>query len=224
MSPQAFGAVWDAPHAMGDGEKQDHREPFGAEKATLREIRVSVKCKGTKRRIDKKRLVAYVDEMWSPRHERLTNAKKRSSVKRGKPPFAKVDQIVVVGSSSRTNTAGEMIEDEVGDQQSDGLPGIPDTPGQGGNKSEDCGFIPRRQSLPENLRSEAEDRTEQSSFIPSLSPGPAVEAVADPGMFVTPLCHLSRNRRRYRQVYDRTFCCCHHWRRYHFTTGRQFRR
>lgn len=194
MSREAFAAM-DTPHAMGNGEKQDGREHLGVERASLREIRVSLKCKGTKRRIDKQSLLAHVDQMWSPRHGRFKNAKKRSSVKteaekpakRGKTPVAKVDQDDVVGKSSLASTAEEIVEDNVVDGQNDGLPGVPDTPGEGGNKLEACNFpsISRQQLLPENLSSEGEDRLGRSSFVPSRSPGPAAKAIADPGTLGT---------------------------------------
>lgn len=182
--------------AMGDGEKQDRREHLGAERASLREIRVSVKCKGTKRRIDKQPLVAVVNQLWSPRHGRFKNAKKRSSIKteaekptkRGKPPAANVDQDVVVGTSSLASTAEKIVEDNMVDGQNDGLPGVPNTPGQGGSKFEDCSYfasISRQQPLPEDFSSEGEDRLGRSSFVPSRSSGPAAKAIADPGTFGT---------------------------------------
>lgn len=189
MSPEAFPATGDVPHAIE--EKQARREPLGAERASLREVRVSVKCKGTKRRIDKQTLLAHVDQMWSPTHGRFKNVKKRSSVKteaeksakRGKPPVTKVDQDVVVGTSSLANTGGEIVENTVVYEQSDGLPGVRDTPGQDGKKLEDRTFpsISRRQSLPEDLSSEAEDCLGRSSLVQSRSPGPATKAVSDPG-------------------------------------------
>lgn len=195
LSTEAFAAIGDVPMAMGDGGKQDQREPLGAERASLREVRVSVKCKGTKRRIDKQPLLAHVDQMWSPRHGRFKNVKKRSSVKteaeksakRGKPPVAKVDQDVVVGTSSLPSTAEEIVEDELVGEQSDALPDVPDAPGQGGNKLDECNYFPhisRRQPLPEDLSSEAEDRLGRSSFVPSRSPGPATKAVVEPGTSV----------------------------------------
>lgn len=195
LSTEGFAAAGASTTAMGDGGKQDGRGAVEAGGSLLREIRVNVKCKGAKRRIDKQPLLAHVDRMWSPRNGRLKNAKKRSSAKaaekpakRGKPPVAKVDQAVVAGTSSTAGTTEEIVEDRVVDEQSDG---VPDAPGQGWNGLEGCSSLPlvsKRQSFSEDFSLEAEDRLGGDASTPSRSAGPAAKAAAEPGMSELRFC------------------------------------
>lgn len=179
---------------MGNRETQDGREPLGGG-PSIREVRVNVKCKGTKRRIDKQPLLAHVDQMWSPRHIRFKNVKKRPSVragaeklaKRGKPAFAKADQAVVVEASSTAKTTEEIVEDGPVNGQKDGMLGEEGGRGQDWNGSESrnpFSLSSERQQLQEDLSLEAEDQLEVSSvaLMPSGPSAPAgAKTVVDPG-------------------------------------------
>eukprot|EP00903_Cladosiphon_okamuranus_P013908 g12936.t1 len=183
LSTEGFDATALSTTAMGDRETRDGRGVVGAGGASLREMRVTVKCKGAKRRVDKQPLLAHVDRMWSPRQGRLKNVKKRSSVKaaekpakRGKLALAKVDQALEAGTTSTAVTK------EAVDEQSDGGPDAPD---HGVNGLERCSSLPlvsKRQSLPEDFSLESEDRLGGSALTPSGPAGPAAKAFAEPGL------------------------------------------
>ncbi len=191
LSTETCGPSGTVGAALGNRETQDGQEPLGGG-PSLREVRVNVKCKGTKRRVDK--LLAHVDQTWSPRHTGFKNVKRRSSVragaektaKRGKPAFAKVDQVVAVANSA-ANTTEEIVETGPADGQKDGMPGEQGAPGQGWRGPEARTPFPlssERQQLQEDLSLETEDRLEVTSvtLTPSGSSAPAgAKAVVDPG-------------------------------------------
>lgn len=179
LSTEGFAATGLNTTAVGDRGKRDDllTGVVAAGGPSLREVRVNVKCKGAKRRIDKQPLLAHVDRMWTPRQGRLKNVKKRSSVKaaekpakRGKLAVAKGDQAIVAGPSSTAGTAEEIVEDRMLDEHSDGRT---DAPGQGWNGLEG--------SLPEDLSLDAEDRPGGNALTPSRSSGAAAKAGAEPG-------------------------------------------
>lgn len=184
LSTEGFAATALSTTAMGDRETRDGRGVVGVGGPSLREVRVTVKCKGAKRRIDKQPLLAHVDRMWFPRQGRLKNIKKRSAkaaekpAKRGKLAVAKVDQAVVAGTSS-TAGAEEIVENRAMDEQSDGGP---DASGQGWNGLQRCSSLPlvsKRQPLPDDFSLEAEDRLGGNESTPSRPVRPATKA--EPG-------------------------------------------
>lgn len=187
LSTQDFAATNST--TLGDRDKRDGRGATGAGGPLLREVRVNVKCKGAKRRIDKQPLLAHVDRIWSPRQGRSKNVKKRSSVKaaekpakRGKLAVAKVDQAVVAGTIPTTTgtAAEETVEDIVVDEHSDGAT---DAPGQGWNGLQgrsSLSLVPKRQPPPGGFSLAAEDRLGGSELTPLRSADPAAKA-AEPG-------------------------------------------
>lgn len=200
LSTEDFAATGFNTTAMGDKEKRDGRGVVVAGGSSVREVRINVKCKGAKRRIDKQPLLAHVDRMWSPRQGRLKNVKKRSSVKaaekpakRGKLGVAKVDQAGVAGINSTAGATEEIVEDRVVDEQSDGAP---DAPFQSWNGLEGCSSlsaVSKKQSPPEDCILEAEDRLGGNALTPSRSAGPAPKAAAEPGTSEqTVLCFASK--------------------------------
>ena len=207
LSTKGFAATGLSPTALRDKEKRDGRGVVGAGGSSVRELRVSVKCKGAKRRVDKQPLLAHVDRMWSPRQGRLKNVKKRSSVKaaekpakRGKLGITKVDQAVVAGASSTAGATEEIVEDRVVGEQSGGGP---DAPGQGWNGLEGFSALPlvsKKRSPPEDCSLAAEDRLGGDALIPSRSAGPAPKAATEPGTsepmvlcFASPKIDVSRH-------------------------------
>lgn len=186
LSTEGFAATGANTAAIGDREKEDGQGAAGEGGSLLREVRVHVKCKGVKRRIDKQPLLAHVCRIWSPRHGRLKSVKKRSSVKaaekpakRGKLAAAKVDQAAVAGASPTAGTTEEMVEDR--DKQSNG---VPDVPGQGWNGLDGCSSLPlvsEKQPLPEDFLLETEERLSGDALTPPLSVGPTAKAATEPG-------------------------------------------
>lgn len=174
------------PAATGDDERQGSRGPLGPGRARLREVRVSVKCKGAKRRAEKQ-LLAHVNPTWAPSHDHSKNAKKRSSgrtevdkpTKRSKPPAPKPDQAVVVGTSSITS-ASEGVIDEPVDKKNDGISDVAD--GQVWLEDLD-GVSPTSGKQPPSRDTThgAEDRLGRSPVIPLRSSEPAAKATLDTG-------------------------------------------
>lgn len=179
--------------AIESREKHDGREPRGGG-ALLREVRVNVKCKGTKRKIDRQPLLAHVDQTWFPRHTRCKSVKKRSSVKTGaektakrvKSAFAKVDQAVVVEASSVASNTEEILNDGLADGQREGMPSEQGATGRGWNEPDSrnpCALSCEGQPLHQGFSLVADTGPEVvSSLTPSGSSGPAgAKAVVDPG-------------------------------------------
>lgn len=133
LSTEAFGSTETASTAIGEREKRDPQHLLGSSKTVMREVRVSLKCKGAKRRMDKHTLIAYVDQTWSPRHDHLKSGKKRTSgkteaekpAKRGKPPAPKGAQAIVIGTSSVAGNSEEITQDDPSIRKSDEVPDVP---------------------------------------------------------------------------------------------------
>ena len=149
-----------------------------------REIRVSVKCRGTdKRDMDKKlmgkKLLADVDHGWCPEHRKADDGRKRASsvaemekpTKRTKPT-ANVEQKVFVQTIVKTNSidseVGQVAEDEPPDDATGAACDVPDTPDQLWKWLESNYFSApsRKQPLPEDLTLEGEDRLGRTSLVP----------------------------------------------------------
>ncbi|CAM9202312.1 unnamed protein product [Hapterophycus canaliculatus] len=149
LSTEAFGATEAASTATGD-RGQGPQHVSGGSKTMMREVRVSLKCKGAKRRMDKQPLIAHVDQSWSPRHNHLKGAKKRSSgkteaeksAKRGKPPAPKVAQAIVIRTNSVASSAEETMQDDPVARKSDGVPDALGAPDQAWTWLEDCTSLP----------------------------------------------------------------------------------
>lgn len=185
LSSEGFSAIQDVsaalkeerkPEALKEETRQDTVNNQHAKKV-LREVRVSVKCKGAdKRRMDKA-LVAHVDRAWSLRRPRPTDVKKRAPhkiatekpAKRSKPLVPKVEHTTVVETGSVGSVVGEVVEDEPPVEARGAATDVPDAPGQLWNWLEESTYftpISTRQPLPEDLTLEAEDRLGRSSGVP----------------------------------------------------------
>ena len=204
LSSEGFPAVQDVsatlkeerkPEASQEERKQDAGNNQHA-KTVLREVRVSVKCKGAdKRRVDKA-LVAHVDRAWSLRRPRPTDVKKRAPckleteklAKRSKPLVPKVELTTVVETGSVGSVVDEVVEEEPIAEASGAATDVPDVPGQLWNWLEESTYfapISTRQPLPEDLTLEAEDRLGRSSCVPlsvsASAPLTASEAASNGG-------------------------------------------
>lgn len=185
------------------GTNQDRpRERAGVGKAQLREIRVSVKCKGADKHRTERTIPARVDRAWCPQQRRLANGKKRASckieaeklAKRSKPAVVKLEETVIVDTNSPEGGVEEIAEDEVIDDAT--AAGVPDTPGQIWNWLDDSNYfspVSRRQPLPEDLTLEAEDRLGRSSLVslrPSASaPAPKTASESGTRQCASGFCH-----------------------------------
>lgn len=185
----------DAPR-LSEPKQRDPRERPGAGRTRLREIRVSVKCKGAdKRRVDKL-LLAHVDHTWRPQQPKPVDGNKRSKPcvsekppKRVKASVAKIEPIIEVEVASIGNVAEAIAEDIAEDEEMDDADAaatdVPDSPGQIWTWLEDNSYfspISRRQPLPEDLTLEADCRLGQSSFVPLRPSGSTPKLTADLGM------------------------------------------
>eukprot|EP00904_Undaria_pinnatifida_P002607 jgi/Undpi1/12347/HiC_scaffold_5.g02021.m1 len=184
------------PEALKEETKQDADKHQHA-KTVLREVRLSVKCKGVdKRRVDKT-LLAQVDRAWSLRRPRPTDVKKtdvkkrapcklaaEKPSKRSKPPVPKVELTAVVEAVSVDSVVDEVVEDEPIKETSGASTDVPEAPGQLWNWLEDSTYfapISTRQPLPEDLTLEAEDRLGRSSGVPLNVSESAPETVSEAG-------------------------------------------
>eukprot|EP00752_Nemacystus_decipiens_P009883 g8816.t1 len=188
LSAEGFAAPGLDMAAIGDKEKRGGRGIEGVGGSSVREVRVNVKCKGAKRRMDKQPLLAHVDQTWSPRQGRPKSVKKRSSVKAAEKPakhgklgVSKVDQTVVPGTCSTADTTEEIVEDRVMDDQRDGGP---DAPVQGSKGLDRCSSLPlvSKKESPEDCILVAEDHLGGNALTPSRADGLAAKAAAEPGL------------------------------------------
>lgn len=198
LSSDGFPAIQDVsaplkeerkPEALKEEAKQDAGKNQHA-KTVLREVRVSVKCKGAdKRRVDKT-LVAHVDRAWSLRRPRPTDVKKRAPckivtekpAKRSKPLVPKVELTAVVETGSVGSVVEEAMEDEPIVEATGAAADVPDAPGQLWNWLEESTYftpISTRQPLPEDLTLEAEDRLGRSSGVPLSVSASALQTVSE---------------------------------------------
>lgn len=217
LSSEGFPAIQDVSAALKEDRKPEtlkedtnqDAEHHQHAKTVLREVRLSVKCKGAdKRRVDKT-LLAQVDRTWSLRRPRPTDVKKadvkkrapcklaaEKPAKRSKPPVPKVELTAVVETVSVGSVVGDVVEDEPVKEASGAPTNVPDAPGQLWNWLEDSTYfspISTRQPLPEDLTLEAEDRLGRSSGVPlnvsESAPETASEARASNGGWRT-FCFL----------------------------------
>lgn len=171
---------------------KDSPELSGAGRPFLREVRVSLKCKGAdKRRMDKK-LLARIDHKWCPRQDRVIDGKKRASCKieadkppkRSKPHTTKVEHTVTVEAITADDVVDDLCEDGPVDEASGATADVLDAPGQVWNWLEESNYfapISRRQLLPEDLTLEAEDRLGRRLLVPLRLPGTTPKAAAEAG-------------------------------------------
>ncbi|CAN0272141.1 unnamed protein product [Ectocarpus fasciculatus] len=187
LSSGACAVVGTIPAAARDEQRQDSQGPTGAGRALLREVRVSVKCKGAKRRAEKQ-LIAHVNQTWAPSHDHSKNTKKRPSgrtevdkpTKRSKPPAPKADLAVVVGTSSITSVS-EGVMDEPVDKKNDRISDVAD----GQVWLEDLDYLsPTSGKRPpsQDTTHEAEDRLGRNPVISLPSSEPATKATLDTGV------------------------------------------
>ncbi|CAM9655510.1 unnamed protein product [Ectocarpus sp. 4 AP-2014] len=184
LSSGAFAAVGAISAAAGDEERQDSRGPMGAGRARLREVRVSVKCKGAKRRAEKQ-LVAHVNQKWAPSYDHSKNVKKRSSgrpevdkpTKRSKPPAPKADLAVVVGTGSITSVSEGVFDEQV-DKKNDGIPDVADRQVW----LEDLDYLSPTSGKQPPSTHETEDRLGRNSVTSLRSSEPAAKATFDTGV------------------------------------------
>ncbi|CAN0464356.1 unnamed protein product [Ectocarpus sp. 12 AP-2014] len=187
LSSGAFAAGGAIPAAAGDEERQDSRGPMGARRARLREVRVSLKCKGAKRRAERQ-LVAHVNQKWAPSYDHSKNVKKRSSgrpevdkpTKRSKPPAPKADLAVVVETSSITSVSEGVIDEPV-DKKNDGISDVADRQVW----LEDLDYLSPtsgKQPPSQDTTHEAEDRLGRNPVTSPRASEPAVKATFDTGV------------------------------------------
>ncbi|CAN0348549.1 unnamed protein product [Ectocarpus sp. 6 AP-2014] len=186
LSSGAFAAVG-LFQRLRETKKDKTREDLWGGRARLREVRVSVKCKGAKRRAEKQ-LVAHVNQKWAPSHDHSKNVKKRSSgrpevdkpTKRSKPPAPKADLAVVVGTSSITSVSEGVIDEPV-DKKNDGISDVAD----GQVWLEDSDYVSPtsgKQPPSQDTTHEAEDRLGRNPVISLRSSEPAAKATFDTGV------------------------------------------
>ncbi|CAN0237963.1 unnamed protein product, partial [Scytosiphon promiscuus] len=191
LSTEACGAKEHASTAFGEREKRDKSYHAGTVKAMMREVRVSVKCKGAKRRMEKQPLIAHVDQTWSPRHDHPKSAKKRTSVKteaekpikRGKPPASKGTQAIVIGTTSTAGTAEEITQDERSTGKSNEVPDVRGASDQAwiwSDRGDSFPGVSKGQLPGDNKALQAEDHVRPNSF-PSRVEEPVAKMATEPG-------------------------------------------
>lgn len=195
LSTEAFGTTEAVSTAFGEREKRGPQHLVGTSETMMREVRVSLKCKGAKRRVDKQPLIAHVDKTWSPRHDHLKSAKKRSSgkteaekpAKRGKLPTPKPTQPIVVGTSSAISTPEERSEDGALVKKSNGVPDVPGASDQAWAWLGDCTSLPPGQPPAEDEPPGADDHVGRSSFS-SRAEDTVTKTAAGPGALLGRRC------------------------------------
>lgn len=177
--------------SLNDRKQTERPEQYEPAETSLREIRVSVKCKGGDKRRVEKVLVAHVRAAWYPR--RVESPEKRSKrapcqIMAEKPPKrSKVSATKLEEPNlpcSEEHEEEELMDEESTDEfiaPSD----VPQTPGQIWSWLEDCSFfapISRRQPLSEDLTLEAGYRMRRSMLVPlQCASEPTRRAAGNPG-------------------------------------------